>query len=331
MSKIQEITVPAGGQATIDFTAIPATYKHLVVVIVGRADAAQTAQAGYLQFNGDTSAAYDRESIFTQANAGAPINYDQFATAMPEAFYLPAASAPAGESGSYAIEIPVYAGTAFNKTYNSRGQHIRAQSTGQYNIGEFAGSWRNTAAINRVSLSLSAGNFAAGTIATLYGVDGPASVAPTAQAKYACRIPPSFGAEATGNYEMGQRFWSDFDGVITGIAFYKSPSDTATTHTVNLWADDGVTKIGTASTSGEAAGAGWQLATFTTPPPITKATFYRATVGLTTFRWEAGAGSVARTVGPLTIYADCYASPAGSYPTTTGTTYRYVTPILAVS
>jgi len=203
VAKLAEVVVPSGGQATIDFPSISQAYKHLVVVIVGRADAAQTAQAGYLQFNGDTSAAYDRESLFTQGNAGAPINYDAFAQAQQESFYLPAANAPAGESGSYAIEIPLYAGTTFNKTYNSRGQHIRAQSTGQYPIGIFAGSWRSTAAINRVTLGLSAGNVAAGTVATLYGVDGPGSTAVTIPAPVTSKLAADVALTTTNTYYDG--------------------------------------------------------------------------------------------------------------------------------
>jgi len=325
--KLQEITVPAGGQATIDFTAIVQTYKHLLVSIVGATDAAVQFTQLNVQLNGDTGTSYETEQVQGQAGG---VQANNTVTTSGYLGNLAGASASAvASAGSIEVNFLHYASTRWRKYFTSAGLVDRLDGT---LLAEYmAGSWRNSAAIMRVTLSLTAGNFAAGTVAQLWGIDGPAAAPPPAQATYACRIPPSFGAEATGNYEMGQRFWSDFDGVITGIAFYKSPSDTATTHTVNLWADDGVTKIGTATTSGEAAGAGWQLATFPTPLSITKATFYRATVGLTTFRWEAGAGSVARTVGPLTIYADCYASPAGSYPTTTGTIYRFVTPILAVS
>ncbi|HEV7173542.1 DUF4082 domain-containing protein, partial [Pedococcus sp.] len=73
--------------------------------------------------------------------------------------------------------------------------------------------------------------------------------------------------------ELGVRFKADLNGVITGIRFYKSTSNTGT-HIGNLWAADG-TKLATGTFSGESA-TGWQKLTFASPVPVTAGAVYVA-------------------------------------------------------
>ena len=69
------------------------------------------------------------------------------------------------------------------------------------------------------------------------------------------------------------KFTSSTAGYITGIEFYKGPTNTGS-HVAHLWSSTG-TLLGTASFSGESA-TGWQTATFTTPVAIQANTTYVA-------------------------------------------------------
>jgi hypothetical protein len=75
-------------------------------------------------------------------------------------------------------------------------------------------------------------------------------------------VPGLASANDPNAIELGVRFRSDFDGVITGIRFYKGVSNTGT-HIGNLWTNDG-TLLGTAVFANETA-SGWQEVTFAQP------------------------------------------------------------------
>ncbi len=71
--------------------------------------------------------------------------------------------------------------------------------------------------------------------------------------------------------ELGTKFYSDIDGFITGVRFYKSTANTGT-HIGNLWSLTG-TKLATVTFANETP-SGWQQALFASPVPITANTTY---------------------------------------------------------
>jgi methionine-rich copper-binding protein CopC len=71
--------------------------------------------------------------------------------------------------------------------------------------------------------------------------------------------------------EMGVKFRSDLAGYISGIRFYKGPSNTGT-HLGNLWSSTG-SLLATATFQNESA-SGWQEVTFATPVAIAANTTY---------------------------------------------------------
>jgi hypothetical protein len=73
--------------------------------------------------------------------------------------------------------------------------------------------------------------------------------------------------------ELGVRFTSDVDGSISGVRFYKGPSNTGT-HTVTLWGPNGAA-LATATAINETP-SGWQTATFNSPVAIAANTTYTA-------------------------------------------------------
>ncbi len=103
--------------------------------------------------------------------------------------------------------------------------------------------------------------------------------------------------------ELGLRFTSSQGGNITKILFYKSPSDTSTTHNVTLWDTNGVS-LGTAATANETA-SGWQTATFAMPIAITANTQYTASYRAANGQYSYTSGGLATNVvsAPLTALA----------------------------
>ncbi len=73
--------------------------------------------------------------------------------------------------------------------------------------------------------------------------------------------------------EVGVRFRSSIDGYITGIRFYKGPSNTGT-HIGNLWDNNGLL-LGQATFANETA-SGWQTVSFANPVAVTANTTYVA-------------------------------------------------------
>jgi hypothetical protein len=77
----------------------------------------------------------------------------------------------------------------------------------------------------------------------------------------------------SSSVELGVRFKSDVNGSITGLRFYKGPSN-AGTHVGSLWSSTG-TLLAQATFTGETT-SGWQQVNFATPVAITANTIYVA-------------------------------------------------------
>jgi ligand-binding SRPBCC domain-containing protein len=98
--------------------------------------------------------------------------------------------------------------------------------------------------------------------------------------------------------ELGFKFQASAAGDITGLRFYKGPSNTGT-HTANLWSSTG-TLLATASFTNETA-SGWQQVNFATPVTITPGTTYVASYHTSgNYSADPGLFNSAVTSGPLT-------------------------------
>lgn len=161
-------TTLGAGAANIDMTSIPAGYAGLLLMLYGRGVAALAADGAYLRFNGDTGANYDFQQINgVAAVAGAA---EGIGVTTGQIGGVPGNNAPANVFGSITVFIPHYANTANNKACNSISHLRQSAVSGGLVTGLFGMSWRSTAAINRLTLILGTGNFAAGTRATLYAL-----------------------------------------------------------------------------------------------------------------------------------------------------------------
>ena len=147
-----------GSSATITFSSIPGTYKHLLLVIEEMRSV--TADTPYFRLNGN-STAYDFRfggSSTTADNNSAQVYFSSSVTN--------AAAASAFSVGQIWF-------------YDYAGGHTNKMGTGVFAAGDPGGSatefrsggwrWRNSAAINQVAITQSS-NFGTATVFKLYGV-----------------------------------------------------------------------------------------------------------------------------------------------------------------
>lgn len=151
--------------AAITFSAIPATYKHLRVILDVASSRASTNDTVTLRFNSDsTSAHYVGAYITGTGTVVSEVEGDQ-TTAISVAQC--SGTSQANYSAGATILIPNYAGTTFN-------QNVIAETygfTGAGRINIHGGTWGTQAAVTRIDLQLFTGpNFVTGSRATLYGV-----------------------------------------------------------------------------------------------------------------------------------------------------------------
>lgn len=150
--------------ASVVFSSIPQTFKHLEVRASVRSTlAATSADRLWIRVNGDTSANYSTSRLI--GNGAAVVSDTQGGTGC-EIGYTYGATATANLYSAHRIEFPNYT-AAYTKAFDGT---FAARLNGSYEIGTNGGYWNNTAAITSLTvLSQGGGNLKAGTRVTLYG------------------------------------------------------------------------------------------------------------------------------------------------------------------
>jgi hypothetical protein len=162
MVLIQEITVASGGAASIDFTSIPGTYRHLELWCRVRSEGAEGDLM--LRFNNDSGSNYSVgliRSIASSANAAT--------AASTAANILPLPATGAVMSGFGKIIVPYYAtGTEARSALGNGGGAF----SGGYHSSQYMATWTGTGAITRITLFNSTGgtDIKEGSIVSLYGI-----------------------------------------------------------------------------------------------------------------------------------------------------------------
>jgi len=147
--------------STVTFSGIPNTYKHLQLRYITRNDAA--AYYVILRFNGDTGNNYaghrlsgDGSTIVSNADVSAP------------QIYLPRSATTSQIFGAGVVDILDYANTSKNKTIRGLGGYDA--NTVAAAVDFHSGVWMNTSAVNTITFSSFAGNYAQYSQFSLYGV-----------------------------------------------------------------------------------------------------------------------------------------------------------------
>lgn len=146
--------------ASISVSSIPQTYTNLMLVITGLTSNGTPANL-LIQFNGDTGNNYFTSGIICAVGGVAWNGSNGTSSAF-------IGSLDNAGSSSVNAWINAYSQTALVKTLNCMG--IFNNPT--FNAGSSQGGvvWNSAAAITSLVLTLSAGNFVAGTTCSLYGL-----------------------------------------------------------------------------------------------------------------------------------------------------------------
>jgi hypothetical protein len=163
---IATTTVGGGGAASITFSSIPATYKHLQIRISARCAIATVLRNITLRVNSDTGANYTTHYMFgdgATVTAGAEVSVS---------FMYPGitagASANADVFAANVMDILDYANTNKNKTLRNL-QGIDNNGSGRAYLA--SGLWNSTSAITSLTFGAEGGsNFDEYSSFALYGV-----------------------------------------------------------------------------------------------------------------------------------------------------------------
>jgi hypothetical protein len=163
---IATTTVGSGGQATVDFTSIVGTYKHLQVRLITRNNRASQLDGLYIRFNSDSATNYSAhflrgDGATVDANADVTISYMLMGT-------VSATNATASVFSAGVIDILDYANTNKYKTVRSLTGY---DANGSGYFGLFSGNWRSTSAVTSITLGSTNGSgFLEYSKFALYGI-----------------------------------------------------------------------------------------------------------------------------------------------------------------
>lgn len=164
-----EIAVAAaGGAATVDFTSIPATFRHLCIEGMVRAKKA-TYDDFWCKINNDGGANYDYQtSSFYQTTHSISEGI-----AVSTGIYMgqpPWDASTAGLFSYFTMRIPYYANTNYRKVALIEIAEIQSNASGSIIVRLYSGYWRSTAAINRLTFYCAGDNIAQNSQISVYGV-----------------------------------------------------------------------------------------------------------------------------------------------------------------
>lgn len=160
-----------GSTNTATFSSIPPIYKHLQ--IRGSVRSVTAASVLYdlkIVFNEDTTTTYSHHNVYGSISSASV----QVASSTSSAIVygsIPGENITPSVYGAFIIDIYDYLDTSKNKTIKTLGGTSTTQTPNISGVG--SGFWRNTAAINSITLTASnSSNFASGSIISLYGIRG---------------------------------------------------------------------------------------------------------------------------------------------------------------
>jgi hypothetical protein len=144
---INSVTVGSGGQSSIDFTSIPATYTDLLIKISGKANRAIAVDGFLIAFNGSTSSF---SNIYLEGSGSAAYSgsYARFVGDVV------GNTATANTFGNGEIYIPNYT-TANYKSFS--GNTATENNAAEAYLAMTANLWSNTSAITSIALTPLAG------------------------------------------------------------------------------------------------------------------------------------------------------------------------------
>jgi hypothetical protein len=164
---IATVNVGSGGQATVVFSSIPSTFKHLQVRGIARSSRAGFSSDPLLiQVNSDTASNYSWHYLVGDgASAAAAAGATQ--TSMLN--YIIANDSVANVFGAFVVDVLDYANTDKYKTFRNL---MGLDNNGSGIVGFNSGNWRSTSAITSITFKAQNGDFKQYSSFALYGIKG---------------------------------------------------------------------------------------------------------------------------------------------------------------
>lgn len=163
---LSTVTVGSGGVASITFSSIPATYKHLQIRWLARDNFASDASDVAMRFNSDSGANYSWHQLVGDGSTAAA--YASTSQTLMRAGFVAGSTAGSNVFAPTVLDLLDYANTSKNKTVRNLAGYDKNTAG---SIGLQSGSWMNTAAINTISITPRVGTtFSEFSQFSLYGV-----------------------------------------------------------------------------------------------------------------------------------------------------------------
>lgn len=162
-------TVLAGSVASVSFSGIPQTYRHLVLYSTARVSTSGTLLTTVLyQINGDSGSMYDRQLSLISGNGTVTSTNTLAQTA-----FNGAGAAQADVAGSFAASGETtffnYAGS-YAKIFHSHGFCLEGTAPSNCKTVIVDGAYRGTTAVGTITVSPVSGSFVPGCRFDLYGI-----------------------------------------------------------------------------------------------------------------------------------------------------------------
>ena len=157
-------------QGSIDFTAISGSFTDITAVISVKGSAANHLYCRVGNNSYDSGSNYSCTGMFGRlANAGpSSETFSERNTNVPNFRITPFTYVSNNHFSSIQVDFMHYSGTSNNKTVLSRASTVGSHAYSGTEVS--VQLWRSTSAINQISFFMNAGNIAAGSTITLYGI-----------------------------------------------------------------------------------------------------------------------------------------------------------------
>ena len=162
---IQTVYISSGNQASIDFTSIPSTYKHLQIRCLVKSTRNLYVSGLYFRINGDTGSNYAYQVIYGDDTTG---SYSSASATLANAATI-TGDTQASTFGAAIIDIYDYANTSKRKTIRSQGGTV-TDNVGEANY--IANLWNSTSTISSINMFVEGGNIMQYSHFALYGIKG---------------------------------------------------------------------------------------------------------------------------------------------------------------
>jgi hypothetical protein len=167
-TKIAAVMVGSGGASSIDFTSIPSTYTDLQILISARSDASSGSNAAdiSIRLNNDSGTNYSYRGLTGTGSTSGSFSLSG-ETQFTYIAFAGSSNVTSNTFGNSSVYFPNYAG-ATNKSLSA--DVVTENNATLTYMRLNAGLWANTAAINRMTLTIVSANFVQYSTATLYGI-----------------------------------------------------------------------------------------------------------------------------------------------------------------